>query len=380
MAINPNVYVTYTGTTPAMTMPTGAAARITDSAGDQTVNIANGASVEISGASGANIINIQADSTSFTVMRSGSTLILTGANGQEIRIPATATEQTLKFGDGSVGLMVGTTGVVLGTQVVDATAAALDPTQLDAADTSDSVFETGSSTPAVPTVTLSQTPTDGMIDEDGSAHPTSVTYTATLSEAAAADVTIPYVLLGTAEAGADYTGSTGTGSITVAAGDLSGSLTLTAEADTTTESTTAETISVNLILPQGYQAASALSVTTQLNDTSLTPAGGQTAEWVAGGNTTPFDAAAADMLFQINAGGTYTYNISGFAAGDTLDFPDGNAPTVNNGDFNDNAVDVVWASMGNVTTIHLTGLAAGEDMLLNSVADFNTVFGAGTII
>lgn len=100
---------------------------------------------------------------------------------------------------------------------------------------------------------------------------------------------------------------------------------------------------------------------------------------VTAANATAYDATAANVTFAI-ASGTYTYNITGFAAGDILDFPAGIDATVNNTDFADNAVDVQWALGGQVVTIHLTGLAAGQDATLNSVADFNTVFGAGTIV
>ena len=88
---------------------------------------------------------------------------------------------------------------------------------------------------------------------------------------------------------------------------------------------------------------------------------------------------SASSTFTI-AAGNYTYNVSGFAAHDVLDFPDTATATVFNDSFTDNAVNVQWAFGGTTTVIHLTGLAAGLDATLNSVANFNTVFGAGTII
>ena len=91
------------------------------------------------------------------------------------------------------------------------------------------------------------------------------------------------------------------------------------------------------------------------------------------------DASTANKVYNI-AGGTYTYAISGFGAGDVLDFPAGNLASVTNESYTDGLVDLTWASGGNVLTIHLTGIATANDLLLNSVADFSTVFGNGAII
>lgn len=91
------------------------------------------------------------------------------------------------------------------------------------------------------------------------------------------------------------------------------------------------------------------------------------------------DAADADVIFEI-ANATYTQEITNFAAGDILDFPAGNNPTVNNSSYTDGIVDVQFALSGTVTTIQITGLDAATDVQLNGVADFDTVFGAGTII
>ena len=109
---------------------------------------------------------------------------------------------------------------------------------------------------------------------------------------------------------------------------------------------------------------------------------GTVAVAVAAGNVAPgFDANApvANNAFAI-ALGTYTYNIANFGAGDSMAFPAGVAASVNNVSFTDGIVDLTYASGGQTVTIHLTGVSAANDGLLNSVADFNTVFGAGTIV
>jgi len=90
-------------------------------------------------------------------------------------------------------------------------------------------------------------------------------------------------------------------------------------------------------------------------------------------------AANGDVSFNVSSG-TYTHNITNFSAGDKINFPEGNPPTVNNISFSDGIVDLTWALSGNVVTIHLTGISNANDIQLNSISDFNTVFGAGTII
>jgi len=106
-----------------------------------------------------------------------------------------------------------------------------------------------------------------------------------------------------------------------------------------------------------------------------------TAVTVSAPNGTAYNASTANVTFNVaNPSANYTYNINGFGSGDHLIFPAGSSPTVVNSIFTDNAVDVQLASSGNVVVIHLTGLAAGQDNLLNNVDSFNTVFGSGTIM
>lgn len=97
-----------------------------------------------------------------------------------------------------------------------------------------------------------------------------VTYTVTLGANATTALSIPYTLTGTATSGTDFTGSTGT--ISVAAGSKTGTLTLTTVADSTTEG--AETVTVTLGTVSGFTAASGQgSVQTTINDTSVTVTG-----------------------------------------------------------------------------------------------------------
>jgi len=94
-------------------------------------------------------------------------------------------------------------------------------------------------------------------------------------------------------------------------------------------------------------------------------------------------AASADQTFNL-ALANYTHTITGFANGDKLDFPSGNVPSISNDSHTDGMVDLTFASVGLDFksfhfTISLTGLASSIDQQLNNVADFDLVFGVGTI-
>jgi hypothetical protein len=92
------------------------------------------------------------------------------------------------------------------------------------------------------------------------------------------------------------------------------------------------------------------------------------------------DASGADYIFEVSGDATYTQEITGFDAGDVLDFPADNDPTVNNVDFTDGMVDVQYAYNGNVSIVELTGLDPAVDMQLLGIQSFDNVFGEGTII
>lgn len=97
---------------------------------------------------------------------------------------------------------------------------------------------------------------------------------------------------------------------------------------------------------------------------------------VSAGGT--FNAADANYTFQF-AAANYTYSISGFNAGDVLQFPAGQAATVNNTSFTDGQIDVQWAYNGNVVTATLKGLTNDQDIKLLAINDLSTLFGAGTV-
>ncbi len=107
---------------------------------------------------------------------------------------------------------------------------------------------------------------------------------------------------------------------------------------------------------------------------TLGPSGGNTVAVSAAGTGS---AAGGNVTFNV-ATGNYSYTITGFGAGDKIGFPAGNSPTVINDSFTDGSVVVQWAKSGNQMEITLTGLTS-QDGSLNSITDFNTVFGTGTI-
>jgi hypothetical protein len=111
---------------------------------------------------------------------------------------------------------------------------------------------------------------------------------------------------------------------------------------------------------------------TNTGEPPVTPTGNALAVSAAGSAT----ASAGDVKFTF-AAGNYAYSISGFSNGDILDFPDDVAATVRNTSTTDNAIEVQWASGGNVVLVTLTGLASDTAYSVNS---FNAAFGSGSII
>jgi hypothetical protein len=111
---------------------------------------------------------------------------------------------------------------------------------------------------------------------------------------------------------------------------------------------------------------------TNTGEPPVTPTGNSLAVSAAGSAT----ASAGNVKFAF-AAGNYAYSISGFSNGDILDFPDDVAATVRNTSTTDNAIEVQWASGGNVVLVTLTGLASDTAYSVNS---FNAAFGSGSII
>ena len=110
-----------------------------------------------------------------------------------------------------------------------------------------------------PVLALTLTADKTAVDEGGS-----VTYTITSTLAAPVGITVPYTLVGTAFAGTDYSG-TATGSIVIAAGSKTGSVTVNTIADNADDGT--DTLIINLGTPSNGMITTG-TVTTTINDTS----------------------------------------------------------------------------------------------------------------
>lgn len=135
--------------------------------------------------------------------------------------------------------------------------------------------------------------------------------------------------------------------------------------------------SASAILSSGVMklGGSTVSSTAGVVTPTLGPSSGNAVAVSAAGTGS---AAGGNVTFNV-AAGTYLYTITGFGTGDKIGFPAGNTPTVVNESFTDGSVIVQWAKSGNQVEIKLTGLTSTQDGSLNSVTDFNTLFGTGTI-
>ena len=95
-----------------------------------------------------------------------------------------------------------------------------------------------------------------------------------------------------------------------------------------------------------------------------------------------FNALTSDVTFSLPAiTSSYTYTIAGFGAGDRIVGPAGETATLaDQSSFTDGSLSVQYAKGGNVVKVTLTGLTAAQDASIFSVADLNTVFGAGSFV
>lgn len=200
-----NFYGILTETTPALTLGDGFEAEFIDAAGAQTINVADGASLNLSGANGENIINLEGDAADYTVSGDGfgNMTFTNTVTGGVITMAATASPQTLVFGDGSADLGISGSDVVLGDQIITSSAAEALTATLDVNETSDAAFGVVD----VPAASFSIS--DATVAENGA----TATFTVTLSTAPVAadgDITVNYATAaGTATEGTDYTATSG---------------------------------------------------------------------------------------------------------------------------------------------------------------------------
>jgi hypothetical protein len=144
--------------------------------------------------------------------------------------------------------------------------------------------------------------------------------------------------------------------------------------DVTTEG--AETVTVTLGAVANVNLGTTKTVTTTINDTSLT----STAIQISAALLTGTATAAADV-FNF-ASGTYAATIDGFNNGDKLTFFSGASVSMlsdaNNAD-KTQQFQIDDSATGNTAIITLTGLTDAQDAALFTKASFDLVFGAGTL-
>ncbi len=113
------------------------------------------------------------------------------------------------------------------------------------------------------------------------------------------------------------------------------------------------------------------------SSSSSTPAATtQTVSVITSGTS---DASTLASTYNFTAGSTYSYTISGFAAGDVLNFPEGNTPTIINTTLGDTSLTVQWANSGSLITVNLTGIDTTKDAAIYGMTSFNTAFGASSM-
>ncbi|MCA1784583.1 MAG: IPT/TIG domain-containing protein, partial [Desulfobacteraceae bacterium] len=100
---------------------------MTGSPGVNTLNVTSGARVECRNFVGANRLNLEELTEQFTIYRSGATAYLESTAGTLIKIPATRTDQTLHFSDGSHKLAISQERMILGSQIISSGPAPIPP-------------------------------------------------------------------------------------------------------------------------------------------------------------------------------------------------------------------------------------------------------------
>jgi hypothetical protein len=98
------------------------------------------------------------------------------------------------------------------------------------------------------------------------------------------------------------------------------------------------------------------------------------------GTETPTETPTTGTTTTVSATGITTQTIANFVAGDVIDFPTANI-SISNPVLTDGEVILTWndGTPANDATVTVTGISATDDANLYSVAQFDAIFGAGTI-
>ncbi|SLM29950.1 hypothetical protein MTBBW1_2030040 [Desulfamplus magnetovallimortis] len=120
--------IVLTNTSPDTTITQGQSIKVYGTSGSNHISLESGAEAQLLNFPGNNRITFGADSTAFTVSRSGATVIFEGNDGTYLKMPATRTEQTIEFSDSTLVLRIAYDQVMLGWQVIRTTPSAIDLT------------------------------------------------------------------------------------------------------------------------------------------------------------------------------------------------------------------------------------------------------------
>ena len=124
---NVNVPVVLSDASPDTAIASGTTVKVYGTSGINSVALESGAHAELINFQGSNIITIAAETTLFTISRSGAVVTLEGTDGTTLKMPATTTPQTISFTDTDYQLRINDGMVMLGDQVIDQNSESIDP-------------------------------------------------------------------------------------------------------------------------------------------------------------------------------------------------------------------------------------------------------------
>ena len=122
---NPSNFSVLTDNSP-VTVPSESVSQIYGCAGANNIIIEAGAGATLINMPGNNKITIEADSSIFTVSRSGAYVTFAGTDDTVLAMPATFEAQTIVFNDGSWSLIIDSGKVMLGNQEISLTPSAIN--------------------------------------------------------------------------------------------------------------------------------------------------------------------------------------------------------------------------------------------------------------
>lgn len=122
---NPDEYLSLTGSL-AKTLTSGFVTHVYGCSGINNIILESGAGGKLFNMRGNNTITIQADSSLFTVSRSGAYVTFEGTDGTVLKIHATLDSQTIVFNNESLSLIIDSGKVMLGDQEISLTPSAIN--------------------------------------------------------------------------------------------------------------------------------------------------------------------------------------------------------------------------------------------------------------